>query len=140
MSNKISYEEASSLLEDFNSDYKIVTPEKDWVNMTTKVKIRHINCPNPNQLDNTTVWEDSISHVIRSGRTCPQCRRLEKVTTKNGFTKYIGLTYSPEEFRDLFNERYSNNGEYELLSDYVNYKTKLKVRHNSSECIESLSD
>lgn len=81
-----------------------------YKNNTTKVKIKHLKCG----YEYTVTPRDFLS-----GRRCPNCKnkRIAKSNTKS-HDHFIGRLGD------------SLGDDYELLSKYVNGRTKIKLRHN----------
>jgi len=132
----ITYEKVIERLKVYNSDYKLLTSKEEWKNMTTKVSLQHINCPNPSEEDGSTVWEETMSHILNDKRICPQCKSLLNKDKTDRLGRKLGpgkKGYTNDEFKAKVLQMYPNK-EYELLSDYVNDKTHIRVRHNCKEC------
>lgn len=87
-----------------NEEYEVVG---NYINNCTKIEILHSKCG--------TVYEVTPRKFI-SGRRCPKCNKNIKYTTNEIKEKINKLT----------------NGEYELISEYVNYDTHISVKHK--EC------
>lgn len=86
-----------------------------YAGVNKKIRVKHINCGTeflvrPNSL--------------LQGSTCKMCQKKEQIEKcKNMGRKNI---YSHEKYKKLFLEQSKN--EYELLSEYKNSKTKIKIR------------
>lgn len=85
-------------------DYTFLEP---YTSARTRMKIRHNVCDYE--------YKIAPSHFL-SGRTCPECSK--KVTKR----KFKGIV------EELVGD------EYTFLDDYVNGKTKMRVRHNNEGC------
>jgi very-short-patch-repair endonuclease len=78
---------------------------EEYKGSQTKIKIRHNKCDN--------IYEVRPNDFLNGSR-CPYCAGLKKKTT--------------EEFKkEVFNVV---GDEYEVLGEYVNSRTKIKIRHN----------
>lgn len=85
---------------------------KDLINMKTNILMRH-NSKKCNNYEYLVMPKD-----FKSGNRCPKCSGKIRYTTET-FAKHIDEI---------------TNGEFSLVSEYVNTKTKIKVRHNSERC------
>jgi len=82
---------------------KYTTLEK-YINYNQKIKIKCNVCNN--------IWKISCKHLLY-GRGCPKCGIIKRTKTK-------------EEFKnELMN---INDNKYELIGDYINAKTKTKIK------------
>jgi len=91
-----------------NNEYKVITEEKNYKNIRTKIEILHINCNNK--------YYVTPDHFLNSKNRCPLCseyRHLLKTTD----------IFKKEVFDIVGNE-------YEVLSEYKNSKEKIKMKHN----------
>ncbi|XZI53423.1 hypothetical protein ACSW9K_08325 [Clostridium perfringens] len=86
----------------------IYIPLEKYKGSNTKILVRH-NCGYE--------WEVTPSSLL-SGKGCYSCRGSKKKTH--------------EEFIEEVKEKY--NGEYTILSKYVNARTKILIKHNSDKC------
>lgn len=86
----------------FNNEYELLT---DYVNASTKIKIKHIPC--------NTICEKRPFDFLK-GKGCIHCCGSKKKSTEN----------IQEQLKEV------TNGEYELIGEYKNNKTKILVRHN----------
>ena len=110
MTKKKTHEEfIKEVKEKFNGEYIVLG---EYKNADTKVKVRH-NCEKCNNYE----WDIVASSLLR-GNKCPKCAGNAKKTH--------------EEFISEIKEKYC--GEYTVLSKYINWKTKVKVRHNCEKC------
>lgn len=83
-----------------------------YVNANTKIKIRH-NC------DKCENFEyEVLPNNFLVGQRCPKCSKKFRKTHKD-FEK---------EVKDLVGD------EYTILGNYINSKTKIKIRHNCDKC------
>jgi hypothetical protein len=86
----------------YNNEYTVLG---DYINNKTKIKMLHNKC--------NTEFEIAPNNFLL-GRKCPKCsKRLRKNTE-----------IVKKEIYDLY------NNEYTLLSEYINDKTKIKIKHN----------
>ena len=79
-----------------------------YVNSSTKIRIKHNKCGN--------VYLVTPNKFLQ-GRRCPKCNKYTK--NRNRDTEVFKC--------EVFN-LYKN--EYEVLGEYVNNKTKIKIKHN----------
>lgn len=86
----------------FNGEYVVLS---EYINNHTKVKIKHKKCNNS--------WEVLPNNILSNKSSCPYCANRYKYTTKEYYDKIKKET----------------NNEYILLSDYINNKTKVKIKH-----------
>lgn len=86
----------------------IYIPLEKYKGANTKILVRH-NCGYE--------WQVIPSSLL-SGKGCPLCGGSKKKTH--------------EEFIEEIKEKY--NGEYTILSKYVNARTKILINHNSDKC------
>ena len=84
-----------------NDEYKVCG---EYVNARTKIQMKHIICDR--------IWLVTPSNFLH-GNKCGYCYGTHKKTT-NEFKKEIS---------DI------TNGEYELISEYINSKSKIKIKH-----------
>ena len=82
-----------------------------YINTKTKIKMKH-NCDECNNHEYMVTPNNFLK-----GNRCPKCN--EKLKTHEKFVK---------EVYDLVSDEYS------VLGKYINSKTKIKMRHNSSNC------
>lgn len=90
-----------------------------YVNSYTKIRVKHNKCNN--------VYDVTPSNFINSSR-CPYCAKL---SYKNRLTK-VNIDFKKEVFDLVGNE-------YTFLDQYVNSKTKLRVKHNKCGNIYEVS-
>lgn len=100
---------SKEVLELHGSSYRIVG---EYINNKEKIEIEHV-LPNG---DTHTYLVQPVK--ILSGRTCPICSKRQKKTTD----------HFANEVREM------TNGEYEVLGEYINNVTPIKIRHNSEIC------
>lgn len=91
--------------EKYPGRYKVIS---NYINNKTKVTIEHISCGNHFDITPTNLLRD---------RGCPSCNRPNYNTTTEEFAKRV------EKERD---------GEYSLIGEYINYESKVDIKHN--EC------
>ena len=82
----------------------------DFVNTKTKIKMLHVSCGYE--------FEIKPNHFL-SGVRCPQCSGRQQLTT------------------EIFKERVKQQvgDEYSVLGEYVNLRTKIRMRHNVCGCV-----
>lgn len=83
-----------------------------YIDAKTKIKVKH------NKEDCMKVYEVKPTDFLNLNRRCPYCSKTKKKTTqeiKGIIFKEVGTEYS-------------------LLSEYINNRTKIKLRHNSKRC------
>lgn len=90
-----------------DENYRIVGRYKGYREF---IELEHLDCNN--------VFEVTPANFINRGTRCPKCAR------KNLYEK---RRKSPEQFKYEFNQ--IANNEYELLSEYINKRTKIKIKH-----------
>lgn len=96
------------VLEKTNNEYMVLGK---YINNRTKIKFKHIKCG--------TVFETTPKDFIDGKSRCPEQGKINmKMAQRKSSQKF------EEEFETLV------NGEYSLLSKYINTRTKIKVRHN----------
>lgn len=98
---KITIEDVRKYVEE-NSDCKLLSTE--YIDCYTKLKFR-CSCGE--------VFEKDFVHFKTRQKKCQKCTG--------------GISYFPEEFEKLFKEK--SNNEYELLTEYINQKNKITIRH-----------
>ncbi|MFW6130748.1 MAG: hypothetical protein ACOC56_06130 [Atribacterota bacterium] len=81
------------------------TPLEEYKGSSTKIKIRHEVCGN--------VYMVKPGRILYRGSRCPAC--------------YATTRKSQEEFEEEVKEK--GNDEYEVLGEYKNYNTKVKLKH-----------
>jgi predicted Zn-ribbon and HTH transcriptional regulator len=86
----------------FNGEYTVLG---NYINNSVKLEIKHNKCKN--------TWMVSPTNILNNRSTCPYCSGKHKYTTKEYYNKIKNDT----------------NGEYILISDYINNKTKVKIKH-----------
>lgn len=91
-----------------NGEYKVFPP---YVNNKTKIKFEHVTCGN--------IFEMRPNNFT-NGQRCPKCGRS---SSQNNRRK------TAEEFKKEVVSCYGI-GEYEVIGDYVDSETKVKVKHN----------
>jgi len=99
---KLTHEEFISRLDDTHCDINIL---EDYKGMKTKVKFEHTKCGN--------IWSTLPNSVLNSKVGCPKC------AIDNQRLDY-------EEFERRIKEK---DGNYEILGDYVNERTKILMKH-----------
>ncbi|WP_283695656.1 zinc-ribbon domain-containing protein [Clostridium perfringens] len=110
MTRRKTHEEfVKEVQEKYGNEYEILG---EYVNVRTKIKVKH-NC----EKCNNHKWEIT-PHNLLKGRGCPKC--------KGGIKKK-----NKEFIKEIYN-KYGD--EYLVLSEYVNARTKIKIRHNCKEC------
>ena len=77
----------------------------DYYNSSTKIKLKHNKCGNTIEI---------YPYTFLKFRSCAYCTHRHK--------------YTPEEFRNKVYELVKD--EYAVFGDYVNYKTKIKFKHD----------
>lgn len=85
----------------------------EYVNNNTPITMRHNN----DSCDNY-VWDVSPGDFITSNNRCPKCSKKARKDTSVYSTEVHNLT----------------NGEYEVIGEYVNADTPIKMKHNSNDC------
>lgn len=103
MSRKLTNEDIKEkIIKCFGNDFELVS---NYVNSKEKVKVLHIKCGNITEI---------LPSNIKNGRTgCSVCSKKKKYTT--------------EEIRKRIQEE--TDGEYELLDEYVNAHTPVRILH-----------
>ena len=91
-----------------NGEYNVFPP---YVNNKTKIKFEHVTCGN--------IFEMRPNNFT-NGQRCPKCGRSSSQNTRRKTT---------EEFKKEVVSCYGV-GEYEVIGDYVDSETKVKVKHN----------
>ena len=86
----------------------------DYVNSTTKIKIKCLTCNN--------VFDIRPSSLLSRGR-CPNCSKLNRQPRENTWNRILS-----SEFKDKFYDLIKD--EYTLLSEYIKAEDYIKVRHN----------
>lgn len=89
-------------------DYKFID---DYINNTTKIKVLHTVCNHTYEV---------TPRDFLSGRRCPNCKN-KRISKSN--------TLSHHEFMQNLSKVLESD--YEVLSEYKNAKTKIKIRHTS---------
>lgn len=89
----------------------------DYISCHKKVKIKHTVCNN--------IYEVTPTNFL-SGCRCPKCSRIKanRLNAKCKRNKNI----TTQSFKDEIHKLFGN--EFSILSDYINSKTKIKVKHN----------
>ena len=95
------------LKEKFGNEYIL---ESEYVNADTKVDIRHHKC--------NYLWSVRASDILNKNFTCPKCNGVAKKTNEIFLKEVKEIT----------------GDEYTFLEEYINNKTKIKVRHNCEKC------
>jgi Zn ribbon nucleic-acid-binding protein len=95
---------SKKLNEKFPNEYDILS---EYITNKTNMTFRHKKCANIFTMKPKQILKDNKFH-------CPICAKRTLKTT--------------EEFAKEVKEK--TNGEYELVSDYINNKTKLNIKHN----------
>ncbi|MDU4051201.1 MAG: hypothetical protein E7H33_09815 [Clostridium perfringens] len=107
MSRRKTHEKFIQEIKDkYSDEYEVIGI---YINNKTKIKVKHNKCGYE--------WKIRPYHFL-DNHGCPKCAGNLKKTTK-GFKKEVFKKYC---------------GEYEVLGDYINSNTKIKVRHNSNTC------
>lgn len=91
----------------YGNEYEVLG---EYVNNHTKILVKH-NCSHK--------WMVAPNKILQ-GRGCPVCRKEKRVASR---------TKTHEEFIQEIYNKYGD--EYKILGEYINAKTKIKVRHNS---------
>jgi len=83
----------------------------EYINNFTKVKIKHLKCNN--------TFEITPQGFLKKKNKCPYCSKNNKRNT------------------DIFKYEINQltNNEYELMSEYINNSTKVKIKHNTCNTI-----
>ncbi|XZH34353.1 zinc-ribbon domain-containing protein (plasmid) [Clostridium perfringens] len=115
MPRKKTYEEFIQEVRDKYGDEYTVLGE--YINSQTKIKVRH----NSSKCNNYE-WEITPNRFLR-GQGCPICGKIKSIKNR---------TKNHEDFVKEIEDKYGN--EYEILGEYINAKTKIKVRHNCEKC------
>ncbi|PFR16515.1 hypothetical protein [Bacillus cereus] len=100
--------------EETNGEYTVLG---DYVNSSTKLKMKHEKCG---------LIYDVRPNDFKSGCRCPECANIGRRTKRRK------TTFS-EDVKSLVGD------EYIFLEDYVNYHTKLKVKHKNCEEVYEVS-
>ena len=104
----LSFSEVSDILK--NKNISIVSEKNEYKNMNSVLFFKCDKCG--------YTWKTKLSNIIYNNTGCVNCVNIKKRKT-------------PEQFKiefDNINKTKFNN-EYELLSDYVNSNTKIKILH-----------
>lgn len=102
--------------EQFNNEVKSLVGNEytfleNYVNQKTKIKVRHNSCGN--------VYYVAPKNFLKVGNRCKKCA-IRKTARKHTKTQ-----------SEFCNEVASvSNGEYEVMSKYVNSSTKVKIKHS----------
>jgi len=105
LAKKKTYEEVACDIYDLVGDEYTLVGE--YVNHRTKVRMRHNTCGYE--------YEVFLNNFKFKGSRCPKCQGLLKGTTESFKQKVYDLV----------------GDEYTVLGEYVNAKTKIKMRHNA---------
>ena len=108
MAKRKTHEEFIEQLNKIHGD-ETYTPLEKYINNKTKILVRHNKCGYE--------WNIIPSNILK-GQGCPKCKG--------------GVKKTHEEFVKEIEDKYGN--EYEILGEYINAKTKIKVRHNCEKC------
>lgn len=108
MTKKKTHEEFIEQLNKIHGEGEYI-PLDEYKDSKTKMRIRHNQCGYE--------WRVIPSNILR-GSKCPKCVGNQQKTQ--------------EEFIEEIREKYGD--EYKILSEYVNWKTKIKIKHNSDGC------
>lgn len=112
MTKRKTHEEFVREIKDkYSNEYEILGY---YVNAKTKILIRHNICNNSFKMS-----PDNFSR----GKQCPHCKRGK-------ISKHFLKT--TKEFKEEILKKYNNK--YTILGEYVNARTKIKVRHNCKKC------
>lgn len=97
------------LIDILGDEYELLS---EYINNKTKVKVKHLACK--------TEYETLADHILRKrGYKCPKCK---------GNRVHLLLKKTSEQFQKDLN-RFIGNNDYKLVSEYVNQKNKVKVKH-----------
>jgi hypothetical protein len=96
----------------------------EYVNCKTTILIKHNKCGYE--------WKILPLNFISMNHRCnnPKCKyeRIKNTQIKNKENKkLIKVTYNNESFQKYLDEKYP--GEFKLLDDFINTKTKIKLKH-----------
>lgn len=94
----------------FGNEYVVMS---EYVNSNTDIIIKH-NVEYCNH-----IYQVTPRNLIHDQNKCPKCYKENIFIHK-------------ENFQERLTEKYGN--EYIILSDYVNYNTKVKFKHNTRNC------
>ncbi|MCX0396187.1 hypothetical protein LI014_02150 [Clostridium perfringens] len=106
---KTTEEFKQEIYEKYGDEYTVLG---EYINSNTKILIKH-NCKECNYYEYKV-----IPYNLLGGRGCPVCGGHMQKNTEN--------------FKNEIFEKYGD--EYEILGEYINAQTKIKVKHNSSKC------
>lgn len=106
MINKNNYKDL--LNEKYGDEYEFLEPFK---NSTEPILCRHNKCGYE--------WKKKPYELIKTGTGCPKCGKLKEAKSK---------TLTTKDFENNLIKLFGENP-YDLLSEYVNTKTYIKVRH-----------
>lgn len=95
------------------NEYQIIS---EYKGSDSKIDVKHIKCGK--------VFSVHAGRFQRNISSCVHCnaKRQKEIARQTGKSN----TYTPEKYKKIFNEQ--SNGEYELLSEYVNSKTKITIK------------
>lgn len=96
--------------EKYKGEYTVLS---EYEKSTIKVLVKHNS-----EKCNNHEWKITPNSLLR-GNGCPKCYAISMRKTNEEFLKEVKT-----KFKD----------EYSILSDYVDSKTKIKVRHNCGKC------
>lgn len=95
------------LIEKCGKEYELVSEYKGY---REELLLKHIPCGH--------IWKTKAINFLSQNNSCPKCARNEV---------YLARRKTHETFEKEFYE--ISNNEYELLSRYINKRTKIKIRH-----------
>lgn len=124
MRKKMSNDEFSKKFDDkLHGRFELLS---EYEGYDEKIKVKCLKC--------RSVFHITPNHLFNRER-CPTCSKkkmlvvLQKMREKSVIVTKKKFTKTNEQFRKEFEE--SSNGEYLLLSDYINRGTKIKVKHKT---------
>ena len=104
----LSFEEIQTILN--NKNISLLSKKEEYKTMNSRLLFKCKICGYE--------WKTKLSNIIYNDTGCVNCKNKNKRKTPEQFKL---------EFDKVNNENFHN--EYELLSDYVNASTKIKIRH-----------
>lgn len=93
----------SRLFEMYQTQYSIIG---EYIDMSTPVIVKHNVCGYE--------WSTTLSRLLNSKKQCPKCQHRSYKKTTEEYKKEV--------------ENFTNR-EYEVVGEYVNHKTMIKMKH-----------
>lgn len=88
-----------------NGEYEVI--KGDYKNIKSILTFRHTKCGK--------LFDGSVNSILNNNKKCPHCNPYRVLTN--------------EEFKDKIKNL--TNNEFEVLGEYINSETKIKIKHNT---------